>query len=64
MVALLCLVALFALGCASYVPGLTILGRMDTPWLGWVAPLAGPVFLAASLALWRLGVRHYTSTGS
>jgi ABC-2 type transport system permease protein len=56
------------LGCVSYFPGLAILGRSDplgSPgWVGWVAPLAGPVFLALCLQLWRIGVRHYRSTGS
>ncbi|HEX2843996.1 MAG TPA: ABC-2 family transporter protein [Candidatus Limnocylindria bacterium] len=56
------------LGCVTYLPGLAILGRPDplgTPVLAqWLAPLAGPAFLALSLAVWRLGVRHYRSTGS
>ncbi|HEU0034626.1 MAG TPA: ABC-2 family transporter protein [Kofleriaceae bacterium] len=52
------------LGCVAYLPGLAILGRADP--IGWplVAPLAGPLFLAIALALWRIGVRHYRSTGS
>ncbi len=56
------------LGCVTYLPGLAILGRPDplgTPVLAqWLAPLAGPAFLALSLAVWRLGVRHHRSTGS
>lgn len=56
------------LACVSYFPVIAILGRADplgTPaWLGWVSPLAGPLFLAAALRVFRLGVRHYTSTGS
>ncbi|HZJ64384.1 MAG TPA: ABC-2 family transporter protein [Kofleriaceae bacterium] len=56
------------LACVNYFPGLAILGRPDplgTPSvLGWVAPLAGPAFLVVSLQLWRIGVRHYRSTGS
>jgi ABC-2 type transport system permease protein len=56
------------LGCVSYLPGVAILGRPDplgTPVaVQWLAPLAGPAFLALSLAVWRLGVRHYRSTGS
>jgi ABC-2 type transport system permease protein len=56
------------LGCVSYLPGVAILGRPDplgTPVpLQWVAPLAGPVFLAMCLQVWRFGVRHYQSTGS
>jgi viologen exporter family transport system permease protein len=56
------------LGCVSYLPGIAILGRADplgTPaFVGWIAPLAGPVFLIACLQVWRIGVRHYRSTGS
>lgn len=56
------------LGCICYLPGVAILGRPDplgTPaWVGWIAPLAGPVFLAVCLQVWRIGVRHYRSTGS
>jgi len=56
------------LACVNYFPGLVILGRIDPlgtpPVLGWLAPLAGPVFLLLCLQVWRLGVRHYRSTGS
>ncbi|MEO7732431.1 MAG: ABC-2 family transporter protein [Kofleriaceae bacterium] len=56
------------LGCASYFPGVAILGRADplgTPAIvGWIAPLAGPVFLIVCLQVWRIGVRRYQSTGS
>jgi ABC-2 type transport system permease protein len=56
------------LGCISYLPGIAILGRPDplgTPVpLQWMAPLVGPIFLLICLQVWRLGVRHYQSTGS
>jgi len=56
------------LGSICYYPGLVILGRADPlgapAYTGWIAPLAGPVFLALCLQVWRLGVRHYQSTGS
>ena len=56
------------LACVNYFPGLAILGRTDPlgtpPIVGWVAPLAGPVFLIVCLQVWRIGVRHYRSTGS
>ncbi|MBA3502208.1 MAG: ABC-2 family transporter protein [Myxococcota bacterium] len=56
------------LGSANYLPGIAILGREDplgTPVVvQWLAPLAGPAFLAIALLLWRWGVRHYRSTGS
>ena len=35
-----------------------------TRWIAWVSPLAGMVFLLVCLQIWRIGVRHYTSTGS
>jgi viologen exporter family transport system permease protein len=58
----------FPIGCATYWPGVAILGRADPlgtpPIVGWLAPLAGPVFLAGCLQIWRIGVRHYRSTGS
>lgn len=58
----------FPVGCVVYLPGLVILGREDAlgapPLVGWLAPLAGPVFLALCLQVWRIGVRHYRSTGS
>jgi viologen exporter family transport system permease protein len=58
----------FPIGCATYFPGVAILGRADPlgapPIVGWLAPLAGPVFLAGCLQIWRIGVRHYRSTGS
>jgi ABC-2 type transport system permease protein len=52
----------------SYFPALVLLGRAD-PFgnfaaLPYLTPLLGPLFLAAALAFWRVGVRHYTSTGS
>ena len=56
------------LACVSYFPLLAVLGRPDP--LGapvvfqWLSPLVGIAFLAASLQVWNLGVRHYTSTGS
>lgn len=56
------------LACVAYLPVLAVMGRPDplgSPvWAQWLAPLAGFVFLAASLVVFRLGVRHYTSTGS
>ena len=58
----------FYYGDQSYYPGIVILGRPDplgTPaYLGWFAPLAGPLLLVLCLQAWRIGVRHYRSTGS
>jgi ABC-2 type transport system permease protein len=45
-----------------------VLGREDplgtTPLFQALSPLAGVLFLAASLVAFRVGVRRYTSTGS
>jgi ABC-2 type transport system permease protein len=51
------------LACANYLPALAILDR-DPGLAPWLAPLAGVLFLFATLAFWRLGVRRYMSTGS
>jgi len=56
------------LACLNYFPGLAILGRADT--LGtpatfhWLSPVIGVIFLLVCLQIWKLGVRHYASTGS
>jgi len=56
------------LACVNYFPVIAILGKGDVlhspPWLRWVSPIAGVLFLALSLVFWRFGVRHYRSTGS
>jgi ABC-2 type transport system permease protein len=56
------------LACVAYYPALAILGKTDPlgapGWVGIVSPIAGFVFLVAALALWRLGLRRYASTGS
>ncbi|MGE0431068.1 MAG: ABC transporter permease [Planctomycetota bacterium] len=57
------------LACVSYFPALAILGRHDEalgapdPFL-WIAPSIGVLFLVLMMQVWRLGVRHYRSTGS
>jgi viologen exporter family transport system permease protein len=56
------------LACVTYFPLVAVLG-IDDP-LGTsrmaqvLAPLAGFAFFGVTLVLWRVGVRHYTSTGS
>jgi ABC-2 type transport system permease protein len=56
------------LACVSYYPALAILGHPDPlgapVFVGWITPLAGPAFLVICLQIWRIGVRHYRSTGS
>ncbi|REE68683.1 ABC-2 type transport system permease protein [Paenibacillus taihuensis] len=51
--------------CVNYLPLLYILGRdgADHP-LYALLPLIGIVFIAPCLLVWRIGVRHYRSTGS
>ena len=51
------------LACVQYYPLLFLLGRENSP-LYMLAPLAGLLFLAPALLVWRIGVRHYRSTGS
>jgi ABC-2 type transport system permease protein len=52
----------------NWYPCLFLLGRGDPfglpSWLQLASPLAAALLLAVTLAFWRLGVRHYTSTGS
>ena len=56
------------IACASYFPLLAIMEKPDAlhspTWFQWISPLAGFIFLLVSLAIWRIGVRHYRSTGS
>ncbi|HEY7091245.1 MAG TPA: ABC-2 family transporter protein [Tepidisphaeraceae bacterium] len=56
------------LACVNYFPAVAILGREDplgsSAMAQWLAPLAGPVFLVICLQVWKIGVRHYRSTGS
>jgi viologen exporter family transport system permease protein len=56
------------LACINYFPGLAILGRSDplgtSVLIQWLAPLAGPLFMVICLQIWKVGVRHYRSTGS
>ena len=56
------------LAAIAYFPVIGILDRPDplgSPlWFQRLSPVLGPAFLLVSLQIWRLGVRHYTSTGS
>ena len=56
------------LACVNYFPGVAILGRHDpvgtSTAFQYLAPLAGPLFLLVALQFWKIGVRHYRSTGS
>jgi len=56
------------IGCVSYLPVATLLGRSGMTGVpapaADLAPSAAFGFLALSMAAWRFGVAHYTSTGS
>ena len=60
----------YSLGFAfvAYYPALALLGRADPlhgpAWFGWCAPLVAAAAAGAAAGIWRLGVRHYRSTGS
>jgi ABC-2 type transport system permease protein len=47
----------------QYYPFLYLIGRTDN-WTYMLLPILGCLFLMPSLLLWRVGVRHYKSTGS
>lgn len=53
---------------AAYHPALYLLGRVDPlggpRWLGWMSPAVAAVAAAVAGCVWRVGVRHYRSTGS
>jgi ABC-2 type transport system permease protein len=48
----------------SYYPASVICGWGEPLWKGLLALPAGAAFLSVSLLIWRIGVRHYKSTGS
>lgn len=56
------------LACINFFPSMAILGRAGAygiPTLAcWLAPLVGALFLLVTLQGWKIGVRHYRSTGS
>ncbi|MDF2935967.1 MAG: hypothetical protein K0Q90_1340 [Paenibacillaceae bacterium] len=48
----------------SFYPAAALCGWGYPPWTGWLPIPAGLAFMAVSLAVWQVGVRHYQSTGS
>lgn len=56
------------LACINYFPSLAILERSTQAGIPalfcWLAPLIGIIFLIVMLQVWKIGVRHYCSTGS
>jgi ABC-2 type transport system permease protein len=52
-------------GCVNYLPLMYLSGRaFRYPLLYMVMPGLGFLFLIPCILIWRLGVRHYTSSGS
>lgn len=51
------------LAMCQYYPLLWLTGRSTDPWFA-VAPICGFLFWIPAYLLWRIGVRHYVSTGS
>lgn len=47
----------------QYYPFLYLTGRSEQEWF-MLLPIVGCLFFLPSYALWRLGIRHYKSTGS
>jgi ABC-2 type transport system permease protein len=53
------------IACLNYIPLSVILEKnLVAPWISWVSPLMGVVFLLCAFPIWHLGERRYTSTGS
>lgn len=50
-------------GFASFYPASFLLGRDAGP-LVWLAPPVAAILLALAYGVWRLGLRHYSGTGS
>jgi ABC-2 type transport system permease protein len=52
---------------AAYLPVAALLGLPGPAgvpgWLGWCAPVAAALAVAAAAVLWRAGLRHYTGAG-
>lgn len=55
-------------GFAGYYPALTLLNHPDPlglpSWTGWCSSLVAVAFAALASVVWRIGIRHYRSTGS
>lgn len=48
----------------SFYPAAAVCGWGYPEWLGYMSLPAGLAFFGLSLLMWRVGVRHYKSTGS
>lgn len=52
-------------GCVNYLPLLYLLDRNEgSSLIHMLAPVAGILFIIPCLFVWRIGVKHYRSTGS
>jgi ABC-2 type transport system permease protein len=55
-------------GFVAYQPALILLGRPDPlglpAWAGYCSPLVALLAAALATLVWRVGIRHYRSTGS
>lgn len=58
----------FGFAFVAYLPALALLDVPDPlgvpSWLRWCSPLTSVLAVVAASAVWRVGVRHYRSTGS
>ena len=48
----------------SYFPASAIGDWGDAAWRGWLALPAGAAFFVVAMLVWRIGIKHYKSTGS
>ncbi len=62
------LIFIVPIGCVCYLPIAALIGRADMTGaplvLAELAPITAFIFLGLAFAAWRVGVAHYTSTGS
>jgi ABC-2 type transport system permease protein len=58
------LTVLIPYGFASFYPTSYIVGREVPLGLAWGAPLIAVLLMMVALAVWRFGLRHYSSTGT
>lgn len=62
------LIYIIPLATINYFPAINILENNDLlnypNWIGWISPFVGLLFFILSLFAWRIGVKHYTSTGN
>mgnify|MGYP003620511936 CR=1 FL=1 len=58
------LTAVIPYGFASFYPASYLMGREMPAAFAWGAPLVAAVLMMIGLAVWRFGLRHYSSTGT